>query len=202
MEINQLRYFIQAAEMGSISKAAATLSVAQPAISRQIRNLEEALGVALLHRDGRGVSTTDAGDILLERAKGIVENLRRTEWEIRELTGKATGHVTLGIPPTVNQVIVVPLIKRLRERHPDVTLQVVEAFSGYVVEWLASGRADIAVINDAPRTKHLVTEKLLRERLFLVTAADGNMPENATIPLTEVADIPLVVPSRPHGLRL
>ena len=201
MDIKQLRYFVQVAEMGSVSKAAATLSVAQPAISRHIRNLEESLGGQLLHRNGRGVTTTQAGGVLFERAKAILGDLDRAESEMRELTGVPTGKVTLGVPPTVSQVLVIPLIKRLRENHPNVTLQVIEAFSGYVREWLATGRADIAVLYDSPRAKHLVTEKMLRERLFLVTAAAGATPP-ATIPLRDVAKMELILPSRPHGLRL
>ena len=128
MDIEHLRYFVQVVEMGSISKAAAALSVAQPAISRQILNLETSLGGQLLHRNGRGVSTTEAGDILFERAKGMLEDLRRTESEIHEMTGMPAGKITLGVPPTVSQVIVFPLIKRLRDDHPNVTLQVIEAF--------------------------------------------------------------------------
>lgn len=201
MDIKQLRYFVQVAEMGSVSKAAAALSIAQPAISRQIRNLEESLGRQLLHRNGRGVTTTEAGVILLDRAKGILEDLRRTEWEMREMTGIPTGKVTLGVPPTVSQVLVIPLIKRLRDNHPNVTLQVIEAFSGYVREWLATGRADLAVLYDSPRSKHLVTEKMLRERLFLVTAATGKAPPE-TIALRDVAKMTLILPSSPHGLRL
>ena len=95
MDIKHLRYFVQVVEMGSISKAAAALSVAQPAINRQILNLEASLGGQLLHRNGRGVSTTEAGDILFERAKGILEDFRRTESERHEMTGMPQGRLLL-----------------------------------------------------------------------------------------------------------
>ncbi|NIR31439.1 MAG: LysR family transcriptional regulator [Gammaproteobacteria bacterium] len=201
MNLRQLQYFVQTAETGSISKAATRLSVAQPAISRQVRSLEEELAVRLLYRNGRGVSMTEAGRILFNRARVILDDVRRAEWEIRELAGVATGQVTLGAPPTVSQVLVIPLIKRLLEDHPNVSLQVVEAFSGYVQEWLANGRLDVAVLYNAPRTKHLETEQLLRENLFLVTSAAGGTPP-PTVDVRELESVPLVLPSPPHGLRL
>lgn len=201
MDLKQLKYFVHVAEMGSISRAAAALYVAQPAISRQIRNLEEELAVALFYRNGRGVSMTEAGEILFARARVILEDMQRAEWEIREMSGVAMGQVVLGAPPTVSQVLVIPLIRRLREAHPKVSLQVVEAFSGYVNEWLANGRLNVAVLYNAPRTRSLATEELLQESLFLVTSAKSAAPPQ-TIRLKDIGSLPLILPSRPHGLRV
>lgn len=202
MDIKQLKYFVHVAEMGSFSKAAAYLSIAQPALSRQIRNLESDLDVLLLHRNGRGVSTTEAGQTLLGRAKTILEDLENTEKEIAALSGMATGSATLGVPPTVSQVLITPLIKRFRTFYPAVSVQVVEGFSGHINEWLANGRLDVAVLYNAPRTKQLSAERLLTEELFLVAPVSWRQDDSATVNLRDLAGLPLILPSRPHGLRV
>jgi LysR family nitrogen assimilation transcriptional regulator len=202
MDLKQLTYFVHVAEMGSFSKAAAALSVAQPALSRQVRNLEQQLGSALLYRNGRGVSLTEAGAAFFRRVKVILDDLDRARQEVGELAGMPGGTVVLGTPPTVSQVMVTPLIKRLRERYPQISLQVHEAFSGFVNEWLASGRLDVAVLYNAPRTRHLQTERLLRETLFLVTAPSRPEAGDGGIELSALEGTPLILPSRPHGLRL
>lgn len=211
MEFRQLRYFARVAETGSVSKAAAALAVAQPAISRHISQLEEEFGTPLFYRNGRGVSLTEAGEVLLERTRSILDEIRRAEEDVRAVIGIASGAVTLGTPPTVGQVFVVPLITRLRQVHPNLSLEVAEAFSGYVNEWLANGALDVAVLYDAPRTRHLVTEELLTEELYHVSAGPGTVdPSRYADPAREpeptdlaaLAHRPLVLPRRPHGLRL
>ncbi len=201
MDIRQLRYFVNVAELGSFSRAAAFLSVAQPALSRQIRNLESELDTRLLYRTGRGVAVTESGRQLLDHAKAILDQMDRLRDDIAMVRERPSGSVTLGMPPTITQVLVTPLIRHLRARYPDISLQVAEGFSGFVNEWLASGRLDIAVLYNAPRTKHLLTEKLLTEELFLV--GPGSEKNNGRgIPFAKVAGLPLILPSRPHGLRL
>ncbi len=202
MDVRQLKYFVHVTELGSFSKVAAFLSVAQPALSRQVRNLEGELGVTLLHRNGRGVTATEAGTQLLAHAKSILEQVERARNEVMALSGQPTGAATLGLPPTVSQVLITPLIKHVRRHYPAVSLQVVEGFSGHIHEWLAAGRLDVAVLYNAPRTKHLAAEPLLQEELFLITATTGKLADAADLPLAELADVPLILPSRPHGLRI
>ena len=187
--------------MGSFSKAAAFLSIAQPALSRQIRNLEIELDVILLYRNGRGVTTTEAGAVLLERAKAILEQCAKTVSEVSSIGGAVSGRVTLGLTPTVSQVLIRPLIAKLRDESPLISLEVVEGFSGHVNEWLATGRLDIGLLNNAPRLKHLAAEDLLVEELFLVTPPSGSSKNIRTATLKDVEKNPLILPSRPHGLR-
>jgi LysR family nitrogen assimilation transcriptional regulator len=201
MEIRQLRYFVNVAELGSFSRAAAFLSVAQPALSRQIHNLEVELDTLLLHRTGRGVAVTETGKHMLENAKAILDRMDRLRDDIAGIRAQPSGTVTLGLPPTITHVLVTPLIRHLRARYADISLQVAEGFSGFINEWLASGRLDIAVLYNAPRTKHLSTEKLLSEELFLV-GPSSDKATNRGIAFAKVADLPLILPSRPHGLRL
>ena len=201
IDIKQLRYFVNVAELGSFSRAAAYLSVAQPALSRQIQNLESELDTRLLYRTGRGVAVTESGQQLVDHAKAILDQMDRLHSDIARVKDQPKGAVTLGLPPTITQVLVTPLIRHLRDLYPDISLQVVEGFSGHVNEWLASARLDIAVLYNAPRTKHLTTEKLLTEELFLV-GPGGEKGNGRPIAFSKIAPLPFILPSRPHGLRL
>jgi len=200
MDIKQLRYFVNVAELGSFSKAAAFLSVAQPALSRQVRNLEDELETRLLHRNGRGVVVTESGEHLLDRANAILEQMDRIRNDISRFKAHPSGTVTLGLPPTITHVLVIPLIKQIRANYPEISLQVAEGFSGFVHEWLTGGRLDLAVLYNAPRTRNLMAEQILDEELFLI--GPGDPADSTDVPFKEIESLPLILPSRPHGLRI
>jgi LysR family nitrogen assimilation transcriptional regulator len=202
MDLKQLNYFKHVAELGSFSKASTFLNIAQPALSRQVKQLEDRLGISLLYRNGRGVTMTKAGELLLVQANLMLEQLNRTYQEIAGLKGDIAGRTILGLPPTVSQVLVRPLINSLRTEYPDISLQVVEAFSGHVLEWLGDGRLDVAVLYNAPRTRHLKTDRLLIEELVLVSPSRPDNEPGGDIEMSKLEHLPLVLPSRPHGLRL
>ncbi len=202
MDVKQLKYFVHVAELGSFSKASAFLSIAQPALSRQVRNLEGELGATLLYRNGRGVSVTESGDQLLRHAKAILEQMERARSEVAAVEGEPQGAVILGMPPTVSQVLVTPLIKHFRGHYPQISLKVVEGFSGHVHEWLVQGRLDVALLYNAPKTRHLITDELLVEELFLISPPAAHESGAETVRLAALSDLPLILPSRPHGLRL
>lgn len=201
MELRQLRYFVTLAEIGSVSRAAVLLGVAQPAISRQIRLLEDEFGVALFYRTGRGMELTEAGHLLAARASTILTDLRQLENDVRDLRGVADGQVTLGVPPTESYFLVTPLVQRLRRSHPGISLKVLEAFSGHVNEWLSAGRIDVALFYRAPRTTHLEADELVTERLYFV-GARGSLGDGPALGLADVVDRDFILPSRAHGLRL
>lgn len=202
MDIKQLNYFVHVADLSSISKAAAVLGMAQPALSRQIRGLETDLGANLFYRNGRGVSVTEAGERLLGYAKSMVDQADRIRNEITMLRDHPSGAVRLGVPPTVGQVLVPSLIRQIRDDHPDIALKVTEGFSGFVHEWLVGGRLDLAVLYDARRSSRLITDPLVTEHMFLIGPPTGSNGPGDPIPFGEIADLPLILPSRPHGLRI
>lgn len=200
MELRQLRYFVTLAEAGSVSRAAVLLGVAQPAISRQIRLLEEELAISLFYRTGRGMELTEAGHLLMVHAPEVLSGLNRIEKEIGDLRGIADGQVVLGIPPTEGHLLIPPLVNRLRTRHPGLVLKVIEAFSGHVTEWLLSGRLDVAVFYKLANMQQFITDELLTERLYLIDKGGQEVDETA-IGLEEIRPMELILPSRPHGLR-
>ena len=203
MDFKQLNYFVHVAELGSFSRAATFLSVAQPALSRQVRNLETELGADLLYRDGRGVSLTEAGSQFLDHARTILDQTERARSAIMALKDTPTGSATLGVPPTVCQVLVAPLLRRFKASYPGISLRVVEGFSGHVNEWLSNGRIDVGILYNAPRARrNLATEELLVENLCLIGSGDGVSGDRREYPVRRLGEVSLILPSRPHGLRL
>ena len=116
MDIRDLRYFVTIVEEGSFSRAALRLRIAQPALSVKVRKLEAYLKTQLLLRGPHGVKPTEAGKLLLLRARAIVADLSRAEAEIRSLGHQPSGTVRIGLPGTISGILSVPLIARTRKK--------------------------------------------------------------------------------------
>lgn len=202
MELRQLGYFVTVAEAGSFSRAALSLEVAQPALSRQIGKLEEEFGVRLLNRNGRGVSLTPAGEILLRSARDVLTRVEVTAREMSAIANRLSGSAVVGLPPTVGRVLSTPLARTFRQHFPEVRLQIAEGFSGNVLEWLSTGRVDVGVLYSDPGLGAMVAEPLVEEELLLIGSPEAlDRPEGEAVPFSCVARLPLILPSRPHGLR-
>ena len=203
MELRQLEYFIAIAETGAFSRAAVRLSVGQPILSRQIKALEQELGTQLYHRTGRGIVLSEAGKILEQHARGVLETTSGARRAINALGSVPAGRVVIGMPPSVGAVLTASLVREFRAEFPKVSLGVMEGFSGHVLEWLTTGRIDVAVLYNAPRTSALVTDPLLTDELFLLGPIGDPAGAGAgSVAAAQLARIPLILPSRPHGLRL
>jgi len=204
MDLKQLEYFRHVAELGSFTRAASFLSVVQPALSRQVRQLETELGQSLFERNGRGVVLTDAGTRLLEHARGILTQVGRARQELEDQRNGDSGHFTLGLPPTLGRSVTVPLVKAFERRLPNAQLATVEGLSVYIVEWLNLGRIDCALVYNALGSPTLDLQPLLDEQLFLVAPlpARGARKARKSVTLAELADYPLNIPSRPHAMRM
>lgn len=203
MDLKQLEYFAHVAEMGSFTRAAAYLQVAQPALSRQVRSLEVELRQPLLERNGRGVTLTEAGKRLLAHARGILQQVERARDDLEDQRGAATGRLAIALPPSVSRTLTAPLVKAFREQLPRANLSVVEGLSAYALEWLAIGRVDCAVVYNVTPSPAIDLQPLLDEPLFLVSARPvGEARIGAPLALREVAERELVIPSRPHSMRM
>lgn len=194
---------MRVAELGSFSRAAVELRIAQPALSRQLAKLEEELGVSLLYRTGRGVSLTPAGEQLLTASHRLLADVDQTVREVRATSGILSGSAAIGLPPTVGRVLSIPLVQRINSQFPDVKLRLIEGFSGNLIEWLYTGRIDVSVLYVDPSMPVMIAEPLVEEDLMLIGRPDTlDRAEGAPIDMAAVADIPLVAPSLPHSLRL
>jgi len=204
MDLKQLEYFVRVAELGSFTRAAIALDVAQPALSRQVRLLEVELRQNLLTRNGRGASPTEAGKLLLEHGRGILHQVERAREELGRVRGALAGRVAVGLPPSVAKVLTVPLIREFRRRMPDATLSVSEGLSVAMQESLAQGRLDIALLYNAVPSPGIEVTPLLDEDLFLVErrGRKANAVSASPISLRDVANLPLIIPSRPNAIRM
>jgi LysR family nitrogen assimilation transcriptional regulator len=205
MDLRQLQGFVQVAELGSFTRASRLLGVAQPALSRQVRALETELHQALFTRTGRGVTLTEPGKRLLAHGRGILQQVERARLDLEEHRGVPVGHLAIGLPPSVGRVLTAPLVVAFRERLPQATLTVVEGLSAYVLEWLLQGRVDVAVVYQAPPDPAIDRLPVFDEPLYLVSARSGRRGSaavGAAVSLAEVAARELVIPSRPHSLRM
>jgi len=203
MELKQLEYFLTIAELGAFSRAALRLSVGQPVLSRQIAALEQELGSELYHRTGRGIVLTDTGRLLAEHARAMVERSALVKEEFRALGETPIGRVAIGMPPSVGVVLTTSLVDQFHREFPQVSLRVTEGFSGHVLEWLIDARIDVAVLYNAPRITTLFVDPLVTDELILLGPPDdpagaGIGPVNAE----QLSRIPVILPSRPHGLRI
>jgi LysR family nitrogen assimilation transcriptional regulator len=203
MDLKQLEYFVRVAEVGSFTRAAAALDIAQPALSRQIRLLEVELHQNLLTRNGRGATPTEAGKLLLEHGRGILHQVSRAKEELGRVRGALAGRVAIGMPPSVSRVVAVPLIREFRRTMPDATLSIMEGLTVSMHEALLTGRLDIALLYNATPAPGIELTPLVDEPLFLVerqTAKKATKPR--PVSLRDLADFPLVIPSRPNAIRM
>ncbi len=205
MDLKQLSYFVRVAELGSFTRASIEMDVAQPALSRQVRLLELELRQTLLVRNGRGAVPTEAGRLLLEHGRGILHQVERARDDLGRLRGGLAGRVAVGLPSSVARVLTVPLTRAFREALPDARLSISEGLSGGLQEGLAAGRLDIVVLYNAQPARDLDLTPLLEEDLVLVRARPPGLHEDpppGPIPLSEVARLPLVIPTRPNAIRM
>jgi LysR family nitrogen assimilation transcriptional regulator len=168
MDLRQLEYFRHVAELGSFTRAAAFLSVVQPALSRQVRQLEIELGQNLFERNGRGVVLTDAGNRLLDHTRGILNQIARARQDLEDQRNGDTGHVALGLPPGLGHSVTVPLVKAFKQQMPNASLATVEGLSAYILEWLSLGRVDCALVYNAGASPAHNVLPLFDEQLYLV----------------------------------
>ena len=207
MNLRQLESFVRVAELGSFSQAARVLDIAQPALSRQVRQLETDLRETLLLRNGRGVSLTPAGRRLFDHGVLILQQVAQARADLGAQRDAPVGQVTIGLPPSVGLRLTRPLIEAFRTQLPGARVSIVEGFSAHIAEWIAGGRADLGLLYNPEPLAALEITPLLREPLCLVqprpakSSKAGRRATPATVKLRELADYPLVLPERTQSLR-
>ena len=170
MDLRQLRYLVALAEEGNFTRAAASAHVAQPALSQQIRRLEDELGLALVERTTRRVALTEAGGMLVVRARRILTELEAASAELEAVRGMYTGHVTLGAMHTMGPVDLSLAVAIFAERHPHVLFTVREQSSEEMAEMLRVDELDLAFLSVTERVEShgLGLHRLVLEELVAV----------------------------------
>jgi len=201
VEIHQLRYFVAVAEQRHFTRAARDLAVAQPSISKQIRLLEEELGAVLFHRMRGNVALTPAGETLLPWARRVLSDLDTAVDEVHELAGLRRGRLSVGATPSLTTAILPAALARFRAAYPGIDLKLQEAGSRDLVRELDEGALDLALVILPVRHRSLVTEPLLREELVVAVALEHPLAARASVTISELRDVPLVMFREGYDLR-
>ncbi|GBD48606.1 LysR substrate-binding domain-containing protein [Methylopila sp. Yamaguchi] len=201
MDVHQLKTLIHVAELGSLSKAADRLRIAQPALSRQIRMLEQEIGQPLFERHGRGMQITDVGRDVLAHATRIMAELDAIRATTSGGGSSYRGAVTIGMTSTVAEIATVPVAARVKREHPQLAIRFASAFSGHVLDWLQRGEVDIGISYDPQPMRSLRIRPVMTESLLLVGAGEEGLDRSEAVAFASLAGRDLVLPSPRHGLR-
>lgn len=206
MELRSIRYFVTIVESGSLTRASRSLFVAQPALSHHVAALEEELGVRLLHRSPKGVTPTDAGEILYRSAVSILKQVSQIPAQIKRQEGMISGRVTVGMPTSTAEIAAIPLLQAISTKYPSVKLDIDANSSGHLLEWLINGRLDFSLLFITEPANPIVATPLLSEELCLISLREfysaGAPGEPAVdVALDNIRDLPLVLPPQENGLR-
>lgn len=204
MNLEQLRSFVEVARMGNFTQAADELHLAQPSLSRQIAALERDLGAELFHRARAGSTLTTAGESLLPLARRMLADADSVRRELNELAGLQRGRVRLGATPTLCISLVAEVLSAYHAAHPGIELHLSEQGSRRLLDELAAGELDLALIttSDASSAERFTVAPLLVEELVVISSA-GAAPVTSrrTVTLAEVAALPQIVFSSTYDLR-
>ena len=203
MELRQLRYFVRIVELGSMSRAALDLDMVQSALSQQISRLESELSTRLLQRTPRGVIPTEAGQAFFHQAQLTLRHAQQAIHAAQQ--ARLSGAVSMGLSPTIANVLGLPLMRAMRERYPDVRLHMVSALSGHLTSLLNARQLDLAILFDTQSARRWSVMPLLEEQLFLIQSRQQpvapQIQHEVPISLEQVQHVPLILPSGSHGLR-
>lgn len=202
MDIKQLRAFLAIADTGSVTRASEALHIVQPALSRQLRMLEEDIGTPLFERGPRGMELTDAGTWLIERARRALREIDHARTDILAAQPRAVkGIVEVGLLNSQSELISGPLVSRLRARHPELVLRIFSSYSDRLREWLESGEVGVAALTDYRMAAQLDMQPLFSENLWVIGPAGAPMPLDSPVGLQRLVQLPLILPVFQRGLR-
>lgn len=186
------------AETGSISAAASVLHVAQSAISRQMRRLEDDVGGELFKRSIAGVALTDSGQLLVERARFILREVESAASDVATFSRGMRGTVRMAAPPSVGRALYVPTALDFRAQYPQVQLELSESPTGDVLQRLSAGQLDLGIVSEPRAHEQLSFVPLMREDTVLMCPPDSPVASRHAIPAAELKTLPIIIAS---GLR-
>ena len=204
MNLRLLLNFIAIVERGSVSLAAQSIGVTQQSLRAQVAVLEVELGAFLLHRSSRGVKTTDAGQILYRHARSIVQQLEIARDDVRRSGDIVYGTVVVGMAASSAEMLAVPLLQRLRSEFPGIRVQIAIHPSQHLEDLLLSGRVDLALSFVGRSGSAAKTRLVAQEELYFVSSCSNVAWEHceSAVDIRDIATVPLLMPARPHSVRL
>lgn len=201
MDLKQLRAFLTVTETGNVTRAAEVLNLVQPAVSRQIRLLEEDIGAPLFERERRGMVLTEAGEVLVGYARRALLELDRARAEIGGVGQGVSGLVTLGLLPSSIDMLSSPLASAVAAAYPGIRVRIAMGYAGTLQRWLVTGEVDAALLYGVEQMAHIQTMPLIEEPLWVIGPKDSDLSPERPVPLAALTHQKLVLPSAPHGIR-
>ncbi len=201
IDVRRLRYFVAVCKHGGFSHAAGAIGVAQPALTRQVQLLERELGLKLITRNGRGAEPTEEGRFLLTRSVEYLNGLDNLVYELKQRFAQVSGQAVVGICPTISPFFLDDLKSYVAANSPDLSISVIEAYSGDLKNLMSSDRLDLALTYRPSSTMGGEHVELFSERLVLVS---GFQPDKSqrSYGMSDLEGLKLILPSRIHELRL
>jgi DNA-binding transcriptional LysR family regulator len=201
MEYAAWKLFVDAAELGSLSKVALAYGTSQPHISRRISELEQECGGRLFQRTGRGVVLTELGQRIAPKVRAWLASTDELANDVRSSAGTPIGRVRIGSLPSTAHPLVSTLHKRLKERYPLIQLSVREGQGAQLETWLDDGSVDLAILYRIGATPTNGDTYLVETSTYLVSAAGDPLTARKTVPFSALHDLPLVLFCRPSTWR-
>lgn len=202
MNLKVLRTFLEVAEIGTLSRASEQLGLAQPALSRHIKLLEEEIGLPLFERSPRGMRLTATGEKLLQRTSGIVRQLDQAIIDVRSSESDVMGQVVLGVLTGSNGTLPGRVVRRALEEFPGVSLRLIEGSSHRLIDLMQRGEADLSLLHDsAAADPDIETMPLFSEDLVVVAPLHGELQNKKPIRLSQLSKYDLVTTSPNRGIR-
>lgn len=202
MELRQLYYFVKVAKKEHVTQAAEELHVAQSAVSRQIHQLEEELGVKLFLQKGRNLQLTPVGQLLYKRVEAVLKDLERTVQEVHEFHDPESGEIRLGFPHSLGIHLMPEVVSGFRKKHPNVKFRLKQGNFASIIKDIVSGEMDLAFISPFPEAHDEVTgDILLTEELSAILPPNHPLAGEESIKLEQLKNEMFVVFSNGYSLR-
>lgn len=206
MNLRQLEVFIAIVEEGSLTRAAERVHIVQPALTHQIKVLEEEFGVPLLVRSSRGVRPTEAGSRLVTQARLLLAQFSALRAHVLGTDVEPAGDVRVGAPSTASALVSPRLVSAIARMYPAIRVHIFEPMTGLVTNWLDETRVDFAISYLPAHQGGADPEKVLTETVFLCCPPDspealGGGADVGEIPLSQACSLPLIVPHRGYSIR-
>jgi DNA-binding transcriptional LysR family regulator len=193
VDVHALRVFTEVVRHQGFTRASRALRLTQPAISKVVKSLEEELGTPLLVRERRRVKLTDAGQIVLAGAQGVLDAMRVMEEEVQELSALRRGRLRIGTPPIVGVAFLPPLLKEFHEAHPGIALELREEGSHQIAELVRTRELDVGAVVLPTDEKSFETLPFAHDHLRAVLHPSHPLAHRRTLALRELADTPFVL---------
>ena len=198
MKLRSLKIFVEIAQAGSLSQAARTLSIAQPALSQLVANLEHEMGATLFHRRATGMELTSAGEMFLKYAKRISADFDQARIDVKHANEVPAGEVVVVIAAAIGNMIAPNLMLRAEELFPDMRITVKRVMSYPAAQLIRNGEVDVGIVPGAVSLPNVRAELAYVDDMVFAGAVGMPLDQPGPIDLAEACSAPLILPSKGH----